>query len=89
LSILTPDVMQILIGLDKYELELTDNGIFYVYCHGYITKKQALIDIYKIVEAVTPRIGRYATREQVLNSAANQPQQVEPTAVESGQDNLS
>jgi hypothetical protein len=74
LSILTPDIMEILIGLDKYELELTPNGIFYVYCRGYISNKESLIDIYKIVEAITEKIGSYAKQEKVLNQVSgNQP----------------
>jgi len=67
LSILAPDVMETLIGLDKYEIEMTSNGTFYVYCHGYLTKKQSLINIYTILGRVTTTIGRYANRERELH----------------------
>ena len=70
LSILSPDVMEMLKGLDKYEIEMAANGVFYIYCHGYITKKQSLIDVYTIVEAIAAKIGRYASREQLISEAA-------------------
>ena len=58
--------MEMLIGLDKYEVEMAENGNLYVYCPDYITKKQSLIDIYQIIEAITPKIGRYAVRQKTL-----------------------
>jgi hypothetical protein len=66
LSILTPDVMEMLVGLDKYEVEMAENGNFYIYTPNYITKKQSLIDIYNVVEAITPKIGRYADRQRII-----------------------
>lgn len=67
LTILTPDIMEILKALDKYEVELTNAGMLYVYCRGYITKKQSLLDLYKIIESVTVSIGRYALRQKQLH----------------------
>lgn len=69
LSILTPDVMQLLLGLDKYEIELTRNGTFYVYSHTYINKKQNLVEIYTILQSITAKIGAYAAREASLQQA--------------------
>jgi len=68
LSILTPDKMEVLKALDKYELELTENGFLYVYCHGYITKKKNLIDMFSIVEAIIPKIGMDVDRERVIQN---------------------
>jgi hypothetical protein len=72
LSILTPDVMQMLIGLDKYELELTAAGVLYIYSHDYITKKQDLIDIYSIIEAVSPKIATDVYRKETLQNIVQQ-----------------
>jgi hypothetical protein len=69
LTILTPDTMELLIKLDKYEIEMTAYGQFYVYCHGFITKKQDLVDMYTIVGSVLPKIGSDALRTQQLQSA--------------------
>jgi hypothetical protein len=66
LCVLTPDIMEMLIGLDKYEVEMTDNGDLNVYSRSYITKKQGLIDIFKIIEAIAPKIGDYANRQKVI-----------------------
>ena len=68
LSVLTPDVMQILLGLDKYEIELTSAGNFYIYAKKYIENVEALIDAYKILEAVTKPIGLYASVQKDLHS---------------------
>jgi len=70
LAILTPDVMNMLIGLDKYEVELTDSGTLYVYSHDLITKKQDLVDIYSIVEAIIPKLSRHANMQKELNTLA-------------------
>ncbi len=66
LTILTPDVMQLLVNLDKYEIEMTSDGSFCVYCHGLITKTQSLLEMYQIVEAVSQKLARDATRTQVI-----------------------
>jgi hypothetical protein len=60
LTILTPDILELLLPLDKYEIELTPSGDFYLYTFKYITKKQELIDIYRIVEAINIKIGNQA-----------------------------
>jgi len=69
LSILTPDVMQTLIALDKYEIEMTINGVLYIYCHGQINKKQQLIDLYTILRSVIQTITPYVNRQQQLPTA--------------------
>lgn len=66
LTILTPDVMQILVNLDKYEIEMTSDGSFCVYCHGLITKTRSLIEMYQIVEVVSQKLARDANRAQVI-----------------------
>lgn len=72
LSILTPDVMELVLGLQKYEIELTSNGVFYIYCHGLISKKQSLIDMYRIIESVAPKIGSDVIRKQQISSSITQ-----------------
>ena len=76
LSILTPDVMQMLIGLDKYEIEATQEGNFYIYCKNYISKKQQLVDVYKILETVKSKIDSYVNREEIM--ARNDPTPITP-----------
>lgn len=68
LTILTPDIMQILEGLDKYEIELAPLGRFYVYTFNYITKRQQLIDLYRAVGILTEKIGQIASREKTLRN---------------------
>lgn len=69
LSLLTPDVMQSLLPLDDYELEMADNGIFYIYTKSYINKKMELIEIYKILDSIAFQIGQYAERQKKLNAS--------------------
>lgn len=68
LAILTPDVMQLLLNLDKYELEMTYKGSFYVYSHGFIDKTQSLVEMYQIVGAITSKLGADALRQRDLQS---------------------
>jgi hypothetical protein len=70
LAILTPDKMELVQSLDKYELELTPNGILYIYSHGYITKKQDLLDIFSIIEAVAPKIASDVNRSKEISQFA-------------------
>ena len=67
LSILSPDVLELLEGLDKYELEISDNGQFHVYTKNFITTKQELIDLYQIVGKIIPKIGNFANRQRTLH----------------------
>jgi hypothetical protein len=66
LTILTPDVMELLLPLDKYEIELTTTGEFYLYTYKFITKKQELIDIYKIVQVITSKLGNVANLQKII-----------------------
>jgi len=66
LSVLTPDVMQLMIGLDRDELELTHDGQFYIYTPGYIGKEQDLIDIFNILETIIPKITAFADRQKLI-----------------------
>lgn len=83
LSLLAPDIMQPLMGLDKYELEMTETGVLHIYCYGYLTNKQSLMDIYKILELITGPIGRYANRAKELQHLEAPPQ-----AVDTGSSNI-
>jgi hypothetical protein len=65
--------MQLLLPLDKYEVEMAPNGVFYVYSHGYIKKKQDLLNLYKIVEAITEKIGNYASLEKRVQQSETSP----------------
>lgn len=69
LAILTPDVMDMLVRLDKYEIEMTEAGDFYIYRHGYIKNQHELADIYVIVEAITQKLGFDIAIKQELPSA--------------------
>jgi hypothetical protein len=73
LTILTPDVMELLKTLEKYEIELTPTGDFYIYTRKYITKKVELIDIYKIIELLIPKIGVYAKLQTITIQNTNEP----------------
>jgi len=66
LTILTPDIMQLLLPLNKYELELTPNGDFYLYTFKFITNKKELVEIYKIFEAISIKIGNQAELQKNL-----------------------
>lgn len=66
LMILTPDVMQLLLPLDKYEIEITPSGDFYLYTRKLITKKQDLVEIYKIVELLVNKIASFANIEEKI-----------------------
>lgn len=72
LTLLTPDVMQILIRLEKYEIEMTDLGVFYIYARGAIKKEKDLNDIYVIVEALAVKVGATVKRKQELIDHSNQ-----------------
>lgn len=67
LEILTPDVMEMLIKLDKYEIEMTRAGTFYIYTRSYIDNKQDLVEIYTILQAIATKIGTYAQRQEELH----------------------
>jgi len=69
LSVLTPDIMEMLIGLDKYEVEATDNGDLNVYSSSYITKKQGLIDVFNVIKALSPKIGNFVSRQKAISNA--------------------
>jgi hypothetical protein len=58
LSLLTPDVMELLVQLRKYEVELSDDGTLYVYSDGYLTEQQELETMYRFMSALAPKIGR-------------------------------
>jgi hypothetical protein len=66
LTVLTPNVMEVLLSLDKYEIELTANGVLYIYTPKYITKKQELIEVYQIVEALTDTISHFVEQQKLL-----------------------
>lgn len=80
LSIVTPDVMEILLKLEKFEIELTDTGVLYIYYHGYISNKQDLVDTYSILEALTTKISRYVNRQRELRSTSTQQPSTTATA---------
>lgn len=67
LSILTPDVMQIIKPLDQFEIELVEEGSLHVYSRTYITKKEDLINLYKIVELIAPKLVPYIDRQNRIN----------------------
>lgn len=89
LTILTPDIMQLLLPLDKYEIEITPTGQFYIYTFKFITKKQELVDIYNIIQSLVVKIGNYAELQKTVQhstevalkspAAENQPA-VQPTS---------
>jgi hypothetical protein len=72
LSVLTPDVMEIIIKLKKCEVETTTDGKLYIYYHRVVRHRQELIEAYSIVEALTPKISTYINREQAIHSDVGQ-----------------
>ena len=69
LSILTPDVMELLLGLDQYEVELTKEGTLYIYSAKDITKKQQLKDMYSVVQTIIPKIARHVALQKNMANA--------------------
>lgn len=67
LTLLTPDIMVLLIRLDSYEIEMTFAGDFYVYCSNRINSNKGLLDLYNIVEAITAKIGLDVNRKRILH----------------------
>jgi hypothetical protein len=67
LSVLTPDVMELVMQFEKCEIEITADGKLYVYYHSVVRHNQELINAYSIVEALTPKISAYINREQELH----------------------
>jgi hypothetical protein len=63
LTLLTPDVMQLMLSLDKYEVEMSADGNLYIYCHGVMKHKQDLQNTYAIVEALVPKITAHINPE--------------------------
>lgn len=68
LTILTPDVMEIVMTLDKYEIEMTSDGKLYIYCHGFMHHKHDLLNTYTIIEALVPKIAAYIGRQQDIHA---------------------
>jgi hypothetical protein len=73
LSVLTPDVMELVIKLTKCEVEMTADGKLYVYYHSVVRHKQELVDAYSVVETLTPKISAYINRQQQLHPEIEQP----------------
>jgi hypothetical protein len=66
LTILTPDFMELIMKLDQYEIEVTEDGKLYVYYHSTIKRKQDLTDTYAIIETLVPKIEAYVSRQQEI-----------------------
>ena len=67
LSILTPDVMELLLGLDKYSIELSNSGTLYAYNNKLITNKQDLKEIYSVIRTIIPKIARHVQMQKQLD----------------------
>ncbi len=72
LSLLEPDVMAIFITLDKYEIEMTENGTLFIYNRGRINDKKEINNIYLAFKALAPKISRHKTIEQEAKSVDSQ-----------------
>jgi hypothetical protein len=69
LSILTPDVMELVLELNKFEIELTLDGKLYVYNHKVLKSKQRLQDTFSIVASLVPKIEAYSARQAETHGA--------------------
>lgn len=66
LTILTPDVMELVMKLDKYEIEVTADGKIYVYFHSAVRHQQELENTYAIIGTLVPKIQAYLNKQQEL-----------------------
>jgi hypothetical protein len=69
LTILTPDVMELVMKLDRYEIELTEDGKLYVYFHSVAKRKEELENTYKIVGTLVPKIQAYIDRQASIEGS--------------------
>ncbi len=64
LTVLAPDIMELILSLKGHDIELTKDGMLYIY--GRLSNKQDLINAFNIIEALSAKVGRYAIREKNL-----------------------
>jgi len=66
LTILTPDSMELIMKLDKYEIEMTNDGKLYVYFHAIAKRKEELANTYMIIGTLIPKIQSYLDRQEAI-----------------------
>lgn len=70
LSLLTPDIMELLLQLRQYEIELSDDSTLYVYSDDYLTKQEGLESMFRFVGMLASKISRYAAlRERIQDDS--------------------